>query len=99
MDSRTLQLAAGDHDLETMKMLLEPGAGINENLTDWQTDVRECLVAPLSTLYMVVFAKPDEMICCLVEHGVRLPHEDITDPHNSLPKGYRVFMNTMTKLN
>jgi hypothetical protein len=35
-DSGTLQLAVKNQDLETVKMLVEAGADVNEDVTDWQ---------------------------------------------------------------
>ncbi|KAF1839131.1 hypothetical protein BDW02DRAFT_564114 [Decorospora gaudefroyi] len=99
-DSGTLQLAVKNHDFETVKMLVEAGADVNEDVTDWQMDVREHRAAPLSALHMAVFAKSEKMIRYLAEHGAKLERKYvyIPDPYNQLPKEYRVFVDLVVEL-
>jgi hypothetical protein len=97
-DSGTLQLAVKNHDMETVKMLVEAGADVNEDVTDWQTDIREHRAAPLSALHEAVYAKDEAMIRFLVKRGARLPRKYITDPYNTTPKEFRVFKDLVAEL-
>jgi hypothetical protein len=58
--------------METVKMLVEAGADVNEEVTDWQMDIREHRAAPLPALDTAVYAKSEEMICYLVKQGAKL---------------------------
>ncbi|KAF1842948.1 uncharacterized protein K460DRAFT_396379 [Cucurbitaria berberidis CBS 394.84] len=100
IDSGTLQLAVQNHDFETVKMLVEAGADVNEYPTDWQMDVREYRAAPLSALHEAMYAKSEKMIRYLAEHGAKLTLEDlhIPDTYNTLPKEYRVFADLVVEL-
>jgi hypothetical protein len=99
-DSGTLQLAVRNHDLDTVKMLVEAGADVNEFVTDWQMDIREYRAAPLSALHEAVFAKSEKMVRYLAEHGAKLTRKDlcIPDPYNNLPKEYRAFADLVVEL-
>ncbi|KAH8728383.1 hypothetical protein GQ44DRAFT_675720 [Phaeosphaeriaceae sp. PMI808] len=99
-DSGALQLAVKNHDLETVKMLVEAGADVNEWPTDWQDDIRERRAAPLSALHMAVFAKSEEMIRYLAEHEAKLARKDlyISDPYDCLPEEYKVFEDLVIEL-
>jgi hypothetical protein len=74
-DSGTLQLAVKNHDFETVQMLVEAGADVNEDVRDWQMDIREYRAAPLSALHEAVYAKSETMIRYLAEHGAKLEHK------------------------
>jgi hypothetical protein len=99
-DSGTLQLAVENHDFETVNMLVEAGADVNEIPTDWQVDVRERRAAPLSALKEAIYAKSGKMIRYLVEHGAQLTLEDlyIPDPHNNLPKEFWSYRDLVVEL-
>lgn len=99
-DSGTLQLAVKNNDFETVKMLVEARADVDEVVTDWQMDIREYRAAPLSALYEALFAKSEKMIQYLAEHGAKLTREElyIPDPYNSLPREYRVFTDLVVEL-
>lgn len=81
-DSGTLQLAVSRLDFETVKMLVEAGADVNERVTDWQRDIREGRAAPLSALHKAVYAKSEEMIRYLAGRGAKLPRKFVYDEHN-----------------
>jgi hypothetical protein len=99
-DSGTLQLAVKNRDFETVKMLVDAGADVNESVTDWQTDVREYGKGPLKALQEAVFAKSEEMIWYLVEHGARTTRLElcIATPNNTMPEEYRPFANLVVEL-
>jgi hypothetical protein len=97
-DSGTLQLAAENQDIETVKMLVEAGADVNEEVTDWHVDYREGGKGPLPALHMAVYAKSEEVIRYLAEHGARLERGYITDRYKTLPKEYRPFMDLVNDL-
>jgi hypothetical protein len=97
-DSGALQLAVENHDFETVKMLVEAGADVNEFPTDWNYDVREHRAAPLEALNMAMYAKSDKIIRYLVEHGARLSCEDVSDPYNTLPEEYKPYRNLIVEL-
>jgi hypothetical protein len=90
-NSGALQLAVTNHDFETVKMFVEAGADVNEDVADWQMDIREHRAAPLPALKEAVYAKSETMIRYLVEHGAKVPLEFITDPYNTTPKEYKPF--------
>jgi hypothetical protein len=99
-DSGALQLAVENHDFETVKMLVEAGADVNELPTDWLNDVREHRAAPLQALHVALFAKSEKMIRYLAEHGAKLTLKDlwIPDPYNVLPEEYKVFRDLIVEL-
>jgi hypothetical protein len=78
-------------------MLLDAGADINEDVTDWR-DYRENRAAPLSALHEAVYGKSEEMIRYLIDHGARLSRKDIEDPYNTTPKEFKVFENLVVEL-
>jgi hypothetical protein len=99
-DSGTLQLAVEKHDFETVKMLVDAGADVNEFPTDWQTDIREHRAAPLSAMQEAIYAKSEKMIRYLVEHGAKLTRKDlhIPDPYNVSRKELRPFRDLVVEL-
>jgi hypothetical protein len=99
-DSGTLQLAVKNHDFETVKMLVEAGADVNEFPSDWLRDIREHRTAPLSALSMAMYAKSEMMIRYLVEHGAKLTLKQLSipDPYNTLPKQFRPFADLVVEL-
>jgi hypothetical protein len=99
-NSGTLQLAVQNLDMETVKMLVEAGADVDEYVEDWQMDERERRAAPLSALQMAAFAKSEEMVRYLVERGAKLTLKQlhIPDTYNTLPKEYRPFMDLVFEL-
>jgi ankyrin repeat protein len=99
-DSGMLQLAVKNHDMETVKMLVEAGADINELVTDWQTDIREHRAAPLSALHEAMYGKSEKMIRYLAEHGAKLTLRDlhIPDTYNVLRKEFRPFADLIVEL-
>ncbi|PVH91995.1 hypothetical protein DM02DRAFT_544632 [Periconia macrospinosa] len=97
-DSGALQLAVKNHDFETVKMLVEAGADINENVSDWNEDVREPRAAPLRALEMAVYSKSKGMIQYFAERGAKLPRKTVDDPWNTLPKEYRMYMDLVAEL-
>jgi len=97
-DSGTLQLAVKNHDLETVKMLLEAGADVNEDVADWNTDIREHRGAPLPALKEAIYAKSDVMIRYLAEHGAKLQRSCIEDPYNTMPEEFRPFRSLVVEL-
>jgi hypothetical protein len=74
-------------------MLVEAGADINEFPTDWNMDERERRAAPLSALSMAVFAKSEEMIRYLVDHGAKLTRKylSVDNPYNPYARQFDVF--------
>ncbi|KAF2821072.1 hypothetical protein CC86DRAFT_397572 [Ophiobolus disseminans] len=70
------------------------------NVTDWQMDIRENRAAPLPALYEAVFAKSEEMIRYLAEHGAKLTRKKLhlSNPYYSLPEEYSVFVNLLVEL-
>jgi hypothetical protein len=100
-DSGTLQLAVQNLDMETVKMLVEAGADVDEYVEDWQMDERERRAAPLRALQMAAFANSEEMVRYLVKHGARLTLKElfIPDyPYHPLPKEIRVLMDLVVEL-
>lgn len=91
INSGTLQLATKKQDFETVKMLVEAGANVNEDVEDWNYDVRENRAAPLPALHMAVYGKSEKMIRYLVDRGARMPRKDIEDPYNLTPKEFKPF--------
>ncbi|KAH7389372.1 hypothetical protein DE146DRAFT_663889 [Phaeosphaeria sp. MPI-PUGE-AT-0046c] len=89
-ESGVLQLAVKNHDFETVKMLVEAGADINEFPTELNRDIREHRTAPLSALHEAVYAKSEEMIRYLVDHGAKLPHKAV-HVRNQFAPGARQF--------
>jgi hypothetical protein len=101
VDSGTLQLAVTNHDFETVKMLVEAGADVNEFPNDWQLDIRENRAAPLSALHEAMYAKSEKMIRYLAEHGAKLTHKDLHIPdytYYPLSKEIRVFADLVVEL-
>lgn len=97
-NSGTLQLAAKKEDFETVRMLIEAGADVNENVEDWQLDIREHRRAPLPALKEAMYAKSEEMIRYLVDHGAKLPRKDINKPYDQTPQDVKVFRNLIVEL-
>ncbi|KAI4641044.1 hypothetical protein J4E93_007922 [Alternaria ventricosa] len=97
-DSGTLQLAVEKRDMETVKMLLEAGADVNEDVTDWNTDIREHRAAPLRALAMAMYAKSDDMIRYLAEHGAKVPRDYVEDPYNYKREEFKPFRNLVVEL-
>jgi hypothetical protein len=97
-NSGTLQLAAKNQDLETVKMLVEAGADVNEDVADWQWDIREHRAAPSPALNEAVYAKSEKTIRYLVEQGARLPRMYIDDPYNTIPEEYKIFKKLVVDL-
>lgn len=97
-DSGWLQLAAKNNDFESIKMLVEVGADVNEKPTAWNRDVREYSTTPLSALHEAVYAKSAELIWYLVEHGATLEQEYIDDKWNTRPKEYKPFVDMVVEL-
>jgi hypothetical protein len=97
-DSGALQLAVEYHDLDTVRMLVEAGADVNEDVTDWQMDIREPRAAPLPALQVAVYAQSETMIRYLVEHGAKVPLKFVTDPYNMTPKEYKPFRALVAEL-
>jgi len=97
-DSGTLQLAVKKHDMETVKMLLEAGADVNEDVTDWNTDIREHRAAPLRALATAMYDKSDDMIRYLAEHGAKVPRHYVEDLHSWMPEEFKPFMRLVIEL-
>ncbi|KAI4950666.1 hypothetical protein J4E91_004551 [Alternaria rosae] len=97
-DSGTLQLAVENHDLETVKILLEAGADVNEDVTDWNTDIREHRAAPLPALATAMYAKSDVMIRYLAEHGAKLRRYYVEDPYKNMPEEFKPFRSLVVEL-
>jgi hypothetical protein len=79
-DSGTLQLAVKNQDMETVKLLVEAGADVNEMPTDWQMDIREYRAAPLSALAEAMYAKSEKMIRYLAGMGQSLRTRSLLFP-------------------
>lgn len=97
-NSGTLQLAAKKQDFETVKILVEAGANVNEDVEDWMVDIRENRRAPLPALHMAVYGKSEKMIRYLVDHGAKLPRKDIEDPYDLTPPEFKVFEKLVVEL-
>ncbi|KAF2756599.1 hypothetical protein EJ05DRAFT_512233 [Pseudovirgaria hyperparasitica] len=97
-DSGTLQIAARNKDLGTVALLLNAGADVNEEVTDWSRDVREHRAAPLTALHEALYARSEETVRYLVEHGARLPRKYVADPYNLVPKDVKVLMGLVESL-
>lgn len=99
-DSGTLQLAAKNDDLETVIMLVEAGANIDELVTDWQMDIREHRAAPILAIQEAFFAKSERTIRYLAEHGAKLPRRNlhINDPYQSLREDLRAVADLVLEL-
>lgn len=99
-DSGILQTAAKDDEMESVKMLVDAGADINEYPTDWQSDIREHRAAPLSALQEAMYAKSERMIRYLVEHGATMTLKQllIPDTFNTLPKEVRDYRDLIVEL-
>lgn len=99
-ESWALQLAVKKHDVEVVKMLVEAGADVNELPTESDRDVREYRAAPLWALFHAIFAKSEDMIRYLVEHGAKLERKDlyIPDPYNRLAEEYWFYRDLVVEL-
>jgi hypothetical protein len=97
-DSGTLQLAVRNHDMETVKMLLEAGADIDEEVNDWKMDIREQRAAPLPALKEAIYAKSETTIRYLVENGARLSPRYVADPYNNMPEEFKPFKDLVVEL-
>jgi ankyrin repeat protein len=89
-------VAVKKHDFETVKILVEAGADVNEQVTNWRHDIREHDKTPLPSLEEAVYARSEEMIRYLVKHGARVPREFITDKYT--PEEYKPFKSLVAEL-
>jgi hypothetical protein len=97
-NSGTLQFAVEARDLDTVRMMVEAGADVNERVEDCQRDVREHPLGPLPALQTAMYAKSEEAIRHLVEHGATVPRKDIADPYNTCPSEFWPFRELIVKL-
>ena len=97
-DSGTLQFAVENHDFAAVKMLVEAGADVNEEVTDWHYDVREYRQAPLPALHQAVYAKSEEMIVYLAAHGAKVRREWTEDKYNTTPEQFKVYKKLVADL-
>lgn len=97
-DSGTLQLAVSRLDFETVKLLVEAGADVNERVTDWQTDIRENRAAPLPAMHEAVYAKSEEMIRYLAAHGAKVARRNTYHDHNPRRLELKPYMDLVIEL-
>jgi hypothetical protein len=95
-NSGTLQFAVQARDLDTVRMMVEAGADVNERVEDWQTDIREHPLGPLPALQTALYAKSEEALRYLVEHGATVPRKDIE--HSYMPSEFVPFRDLIVKL-
>ncbi|KAH7082453.1 hypothetical protein FB567DRAFT_447884 [Paraphoma chrysanthemicola] len=99
-DSGTLQLAVTNHDFESVKMLAEAGADLNEWVEDWQMDERERRAAPLPALLEALYAKSETMIRYLAGRGAKTTRKylHIDDPFYTFPEELKVLADLIVEL-
>ncbi|KAH7070748.1 hypothetical protein BKA63DRAFT_420000 [Paraphoma chrysanthemicola] len=99
-NSGTLQLAVKTHDFETVKMLADAGADLDEWVEDWQMDIRERRAAPLPALLEAVYAKSETMIRYLASRGAKLTRKNlhIDDPYTSMSEELKAFVDLVVEL-